>query len=210
MTRLFVSSCFRGGILKDTDETGSPHLRRPLRSHDRRSRPPGRYRSRHSDRARLDRLRRRGEVRRRQGHSRRHGSIADGEPRDRITGPRHHVGHRDRLDRHLQGRRRHPGRPHRGDRKIRQPRSDGRRDARPRDQRVDRGPRGRRAPPDRRRDRLPRPLHLAEPDSRCLSLRHHHAHRRRHRSRRPGRKPRPARPARGTFDGCTKRSKRFR
>ena len=43
-------------------------------------------------------------------------------------------------------------------------------------------PRRRRPDPDRRRDRLPRAFHLAESDSRCVSLGPHDAHRRRHRA----------------------------
>ena len=111
--------------------------------------------------------------------------------------------------RHLQGRRRHPRRPHRGDRQGRQPGHHGRRHAGPGDRRVDRDPRRRRAHPDRRRHRHARPLHLAEPDSRRVPLRHHHADRRRHRSGdRHERDDLHAR-ARGTSAGCTKRSQAF-
>ena len=64
-------------------------------------------------------LRRRGEVRRRQGDPRRHGTVADGHARRRRARPGHHLGRHRRQHRHLQGRRRHSRRPHLGDRQER-------------------------------------------------------------------------------------------
>ena len=52
----------------------------------------------------------------------------------------------------------------------------------PGDRRVDGGDGRRGAHPDRRRDRLARPLHLAEPDSRRVLFGHHHADWRRDRA----------------------------
>ena len=102
--------------LTDRHENRSPHLRRPLRADDRRSHPPRRHRPHRPHRARLHDVRRRGEVRRRQGDSRRHGAVADGDARRRRARSRHHQRRHRRQHRHLQGRRRHPRRPHRRDR----------------------------------------------------------------------------------------------
>ena len=60
----------------------------------------------------VDDLRRRSEVRRRQGHSRRHGPVAGGDARGRCARSRHHQRRHRRQHRHLQGRRRRSRRPH--------------------------------------------------------------------------------------------------
>ena len=75
------------------------------------------------------RLRRRVQVRRRQGAARRHGPGGRRLRRRRARLRDHQRAHR-RLDRHPQGRRRHQGRPHRRHRQGGQPRRDGRRHAR--------------------------------------------------------------------------------
>ena len=110
----------------------------------------------------------------------------------------HHERAHRRLDGHLQGRRRHQGRPHRRHRQVRQSAGDGRR--RPRDggRRHDRGHRGRRHDPHRRRHRLAHPFHLPAAGrrgaSRAASPRSSAAAPAPRRARRR----RPARRARGT------------
>ena len=58
-------------------------VRRPLRPHRGRSRAPGRHGAADPHRARPHDARRRGEVRRRQGHPRRHGAVGAGHARRR-------------------------------------------------------------------------------------------------------------------------------
>ena len=125
-------------------------------------------------------LRRRMQVRRRQGAARRHGP---GGGRQRRTSPRlrHHQRADRRLDRHPQGRRRHQGRPHRRHRQGRQSRRDGRRHRRDDRRRDDRGDRRRRADPHGRRHRRAHPFHLSAAGLRGARQRRHHVHRRRHR-----------------------------
>ena len=130
--RLFVPPCLSVTSVssaRSNHETRPSHLRRPLRSDDRRSHPPRRHRPHRPHRARPHDLRRRGEVRRRQGDPRRHGTVADGDACRRSARPRHHQRRRDRRRRHLQGRRRHSRRPHRRDRQGGQPGHHGRRHA---------------------------------------------------------------------------------
>ena len=81
----------------------APAVRGPVRSHRRRPGAPGRHRAPHRGRARLHRLRRRGEVRRRQGDPRRHGPVGPGHVGRRWRArSRHHqcadprpLGHRE-------------------------------------------------------------------------------------------------------------------
>ena len=81
----------------------------------------------------------------------------DRRPRARL---RHHQRAHHRLDRHLQGRRRHQGRPHRRHRQGGQPGRDGRRHRRHGRRRHHRGDRRRGTDPHRRRHRHAHPLHL--------------------------------------------------
>ena len=126
-------------------------------------------------------LRRGGEVRRRQGHPRRHGP-EPGEPRRGRRRYRHHQRPDHRPLGHRQGRRRPEGRPDRRDRQGRQPgRAAGRRH---RHRPGDRGDRRRRAHPDRRRHRCAHPLDLPTAGGRRALFRHHDDAGRRHRPRR--------------------------
>ena len=111
--------------------------------------------------------------------------IRDGMGQSQVTRARgrrgygHHQRADRRRDRHLQGRYRPEGRPHRGDRQGRQSRHAARRHHhhRPRH----RGDRRRRQDPDRRRHGRAYPLHLPAADRGGADVgRHHHA-RRRHR-----------------------------
>ena len=92
---------------------------------------------------------------------------------------RHHQRADPRPLGHRQGRRRHQGRPHRGDRQGRQSRHPARRRHHHRPRHRDH--RRRRQDPHRRRHRHPHPLHLPAADRGGADVgRHHHA-RRRHR-----------------------------
>ena len=143
----------------------------------------GRHRAHRPHRARLRHLRRRGEIRRRQGHPRRHGAVAVGDARRAArpisSSPRSliidstgiykaDVGIRDGRISAI-GKAGNPG--------IMDGVTPGLEIGA-----SHRNSRGRRPHPHGRRHRLARPLHLAEPDSRRLSLGAHDAHRRRHRS----------------------------
>ena len=156
-------------------------LRRHLRPDHRRSRAARRHGPRRRSRARPRRLRRRVQVRRRQGAARRHGPGGRRQRRRRARLRHHQRAHR-RLDRHLQGRRRHQGRPHRRHRQGRQSRRDGRRHAGHGRRRHDRGDRRRGPDPHRRRHRLAHPLHLPAAGLRGARERRDDVHRRRHRA----------------------------
>ena len=155
-------------------------LRRNVRPHDRRPNPPRRHRARDRGREGFHHLRRGGEVRRRQGDPRRHGTGAD-DPR---AGRRRHRHHQRRHPRSLgdrQSRRRLEGRAHRGDRQGRQSRHPARRHHRRRA--GDRSDRGRRQDPHRRRLRLAHPFHLPAADRGGADVRRHLDAGRRHRPR---------------------------
>ena len=129
----------------------------------------------------LTTLRRRVQVRRRQGAPRsawaRRPGVDDADALDCVI-----TNALDRrLDRHLQGRHRHQGRPHRRHRQGRQPRRDGRRHAGHGRRRHHRGHRRRGPDPHRRRHRHAHPLHLPAAGRRGARERHHDVHRRRHR-----------------------------
>ena len=153
-------------------------LCRHVRPDHRRQGPPCRYRSRHRGREGLHHLWRGGEVRRRQGHPRRHGPVAVLARRGRRR-HRHH----QRADRrplgHRQGRRRHQGRQDRRHRQGRQSRRPARR--RHHHRPGHRGDRRRGQDPHRRRPRHPHPFHRPAADRRGALFRRHHHARRRHR-----------------------------
>ena len=94
--------------------------------------------------------RRRGGLRRRQGHPRVDGPVPR-HPRRGHAGPGDHRRRRARPLGRRQGRRRHPRRPDRRARQGRQPRHDGRRPPRPGDRAVHRDHRRQRQDPHRRR-----------------------------------------------------------
>ena len=100
-------------------ENRSTNLLGSLRTDHRRSHPSGRHGPRHPHRGRCDRVWRRGEVRRRQGDSRRHGAVALGDAPGRHARSRHHERRHRRQHRHPEGRCRHSRRPHRRDRQGR-------------------------------------------------------------------------------------------
>ena len=147
-------------------------------------------------------LRRRGDLRRRQGDPRVDGPVAR-HPRRRRAGPGHHRRRGAGPLGRGEGRRRRAGRADRRHRQGRQPRHDGRRRPRARDRPVD---------GDHRRatgkiltaggDRLPRALHLSTVDGDGAGVRADHADRRRHRARPRAARPPRSRPARGTWAGC--------
>ncbi len=110
-----------GKTLTHGQEDCARRLCSNVRPHDRRQSAFGRHRSRHRSGARFHDLRRRGEIRRRQSHSRRHGPIADDECGGR-DGHRHHQRARARRHRHLQSRHRLEERPYRSHRQGGQPR----------------------------------------------------------------------------------------
>ncbi|CAA9416485.1 MAG: Urease alpha subunit, partial [uncultured Ramlibacter sp.] len=161
----------------------TPRLCRDVRPHHRRPRATGRHRAGDRGRGRLHlarrRLRRGGEVRRRQDHPRRHGAEPahssgglDGLRADERAGAGP-LGHR-------QGRHRTQGRPHRRDRQGRQPRHAARR--RRRDRPRHRDHQLRRQHRHSGRHRQPHPLHLPAADRGGAGRRHHHHAGRRHRS----------------------------
>ena len=78
-----------------------------------------RHRSHHRGREGFHRLRRGGEIRRRQGDPRRHGTVANHQPPRRRRHRHHQCAHPRPLG-HRQGRCRHQGRPHRRHRQGRQ------------------------------------------------------------------------------------------
>ena len=106
------------------------------------------------------------------------------DPRRGRPRPRDHERGRARPLGRRQGRRRRPRRPDRRARQGRQPRHDDGVHPALVIGPVDRDPRRRRPDPHRRRDRLPRPLHLPADRRRGARVRDHDADRRRHR---PGR-----------------------
>ena len=120
----------RGGDLSTEDAHELPDaasaLHRHLWADHRRSRAPRRHRSDRRGRARSHVLRRRVQVRRRQGAARRHGTGV-GRRRGSRAGSRHHQRAGHRLDGHLQSRRRREARAHRRHRQGRQSRRHGRR-----------------------------------------------------------------------------------
>ena len=140
--------------------------------------PPRRYRAVHRGRAGLHRLWRRGEVRRRQGHPRRHGPV----PGDAGRGRRRHGGD-ERADPRPLGRRkggyRHPGRAHPGGRQGGQSRHPGRGGHRHRPGHGNRRRQGQDR--HRRRLRLPHPFHLPAADRGGARIGHHDHAGRRHR-----------------------------
>ena len=154
-------------------------LCRDVRPDDRRPDQARRHRPVHRGRARPDDLRRGGQVRRRQGHSRRHGAIAGVAGRGRGR-----YGHHQRADRrslgHRQGRCGDQERPHRADRQGRQSRHPAR--CRYRHRPRHRNHRRRRKNPDRRRHRRAYPFHLPAAGRGGDRLRHHDDDRRRHRA----------------------------
>ncbi len=125
--------------------------------------------------------RRRGRLRRRQGHPRVDGPVAAHRGTGR-AGPGHHRCGRAGPLGDRQGRRRHQGRSDRGARQGRQPRHDGRRAPRPGDRTVDRGAGRQRQDPHRRCHRLPRPPHLPAGARHRARDRDHDGHRRRDRT----------------------------
>ena len=102
------------------------HLRGSLRSHHRRSRPAGRYRTDHRSREGFRRLWRRDHVRRRQGHSRRHGAERARHPRRRRARSGDHQRADHRSLGHRQGRYRDSRRTNRKGRQGRESGHDGR------------------------------------------------------------------------------------
>ena len=128
-----------------------------------------------------DRLRRRMQVRRRQGPARRHGAGGGGVGRARPR-LRDHQRPDRRLDGHPESRRRHQERAHRGHRQGRQPRRHGRGERGSRGRGDHGGHRGRGDDSDRRRHRRPRALHLSPAGVRGGRQRRDDIHRRRDRT----------------------------
>ena len=156
-------------------------VRRDVRADDRRPRAARRHVALRPGRARPHRLRRRVQVRRREGAPRGHGSKSRG-PARACPRLRAHECACHRPHGHLQSRHRPEGRPHRRHRQGRQPRRDGGRHPR-NGCRGDHGSHRRRRPRAHRRcARHPRPLHLPADRRRGDRLGRDHAARRRHRA----------------------------
>ena len=153
-------------------------LRRHVRADDRRPLSPRRHGAVHRGREGLHHLRRRGEVRRRQSHPRRHGP-EPGFARARRGRHRHHQRRHPRSLGRRQSRRRDQGRLDLFDRQGRQSRHPARRDDRDRPRHGDHRRRGQ--DPHRRRVRQPHSFHRAAADRRGADQRRDHDAGRRHR-----------------------------
>ncbi len=188
----------------DGDDHPARGLCRNVRADNRRSAAARGYRTRHPDRERSHDLWRGGQIRRRQGHPRRHGAGA-GDPRRRRRRHRHHQCRDPRLLGRRQSRYRHPRRPHQRDRQSRQPRYPARRGHR--DRPRDRSDRRRGPHHHRRRHQLAHPFHLPAAGRRGALQRHHDNARGRHRAPLPAPRRRPARRAHGIWAGYCKQRK---
>ena len=153
-------------------------LRRHVRPDHGRPRAARRHRSDHRGREGFHHLRRRSEIRRRQGDPRRHGAKPDHQ-QTRRRRHRHHQRAHSRPLGHRQSRRRHQGRQHSRHRQGRQSGHPARRHHRHRPRH--RSDRRRRQDPHRRRLRHPHPLHLPAAGRRGADVGRHLDARRRHR-----------------------------
>ena len=159
-------------------ENQTIRLCRHVRADHRRPGAAGRHRSHHRGRERLHRLRRGGEVRRRQGDPRRHGAIPGHQQAGRGRHRHHQCADRRPLG-HRQGRRRHQRGLYQRDRQGGQSghSAGGDHRDRPRHRRH----RGGGQDPHRRGIRQPHPFHLPAADRACADVGRHLDAGRRHR-----------------------------